>query len=97
MSVWIYVDTNKQLATLTTLRCSPMPTLWTRWFEKNDPEGVAFKYEVLTQFAKADQRTADPLPSHSRNAPDRFCGSVVRAALIADRTNLPLEHFPIRH
>jgi hypothetical protein len=46
MTVLIYVDTSKQVgdAAHQGLR---HPDAAEKWFEENDPEGVAFKYEVL--------------------------------------------------
>jgi hypothetical protein len=46
MTVLVYVNTSKRLAIPTTSRSSPPLTLRDR-FEENDPEGVAFEYEVL--------------------------------------------------
>jgi hypothetical protein len=38
-TVWIYVDTN--------YLCWPSDHAADEWFSENDPEGVAFGYEVL--------------------------------------------------
>jgi hypothetical protein len=43
MSVLIYIDTSKQVGTS---GCSPIRIVAETWFEENDPEGVAFEYEV---------------------------------------------------
>jgi hypothetical protein len=40
MTVWIYVNTSKQVG-------DPEHVKVFKWFEENDPEGVAFEYEVL--------------------------------------------------
>ncbi|WP_197424071.1 hypothetical protein [Bradyrhizobium valentinum] len=47
MTVRIYVDTSKRLAMPSTSRSSPPTDAAETWFEENDPEGVAFEYEVL--------------------------------------------------
>ena len=47
MTVWIYVDTNKQVGDKDHLRAFANPDAAEAWFEENDPEGVAFEYEVL--------------------------------------------------
>jgi hypothetical protein len=46
MTVLIYVDTSKQVGDSTTSRCSPTEAAES-WFEKDDPEGVAFEYPVI--------------------------------------------------
>jgi len=45
MTVLIFVDTSKQIGTVNTSRSLRMPT--EAWFAENDPEGVAFEYEVI--------------------------------------------------
>ena len=40
-TVWIYVDTNKEVGDVDHLKVFATPEL------ENDPEGVAFEYEVL--------------------------------------------------
>jgi len=46
-TVWIYVDTNKEVGDVDHLKVFAMPELADEWFKENDPEGVAFEYEVL--------------------------------------------------
>ena len=47
MTVWIYVDTTKQVGDKDHLRVFANSDAAETWFEENDPEGVAFEYEVL--------------------------------------------------
>jgi hypothetical protein len=46
-TAWIYVDTNKKVGDVDHLKVFSSADAADRWFEKNDPEGVAFRYEVL--------------------------------------------------
>jgi hypothetical protein len=46
MTVWIYVDTNKQVGDRGHLKVFASEAAADRWFAENDQEGVAFKYEV---------------------------------------------------
>ena len=46
-TVWIYVDTNKKVGDVDRLKVFSTAGAADRWFEKNDPAGVAFRYEVL--------------------------------------------------
>jgi hypothetical protein len=48
MTVLIYVDTRKQVGDLENLKVFAEDAAET-WFAKNDPEGVAFEYEVLVR------------------------------------------------
>jgi hypothetical protein len=47
MTVWIYVDTSKQVGDVDHLKVFANADAAEKWFEKNDPEDVAFEYEVL--------------------------------------------------
>jgi hypothetical protein len=47
MTVWIYVDTNKQVGDPEHLKVFASEDAAEKWFEENDPAGVAFEYEVL--------------------------------------------------
>jgi hypothetical protein len=47
MTVFIYVNTSKQVGDADHLKVLRMSTPRKKWFEENDPEGVAFEYEVL--------------------------------------------------
>jgi hypothetical protein len=46
-TVWIYVDTNKEVGDVDHLKVFATPELADEWFQENDPEGVAFGDEVL--------------------------------------------------
>jgi hypothetical protein len=45
-TVWIYVDTNKEVGDVDHLKVFATAELADEWFKKNDPEGAAFEYEV---------------------------------------------------
>jgi hypothetical protein len=47
MTVWIYVDTSKQVGDADHLKVFPDQATAETWLAENDPEGVAFEYEVL--------------------------------------------------
>ena len=46
-TVWIYVDTNKEVGDVDHLKVFATSELADEWFKENDREGVAFEYEVL--------------------------------------------------
>jgi hypothetical protein len=46
-TVWIYVDTSKEVGDIDHLKVFATPELADKWLKENDPEGVAFEYEVL--------------------------------------------------
>jgi hypothetical protein len=47
MTVWIYIDTRKKVRDIDHLKVFATRKAADRWFEYNDPMGVAFEYEVL--------------------------------------------------
>ena len=47
MTVLIYVNTSKQVGDANHLKVFANVDAAETWFEENDPEGVAFEYEVL--------------------------------------------------
>jgi hypothetical protein len=47
MTVWIYVDTNKQVGDREHLKVFASIDAADTWLQENDPEGVVFEYEVL--------------------------------------------------
>jgi len=47
MTVRIYVDTSKQVGDHDHLRVVASEIAAKTWLQENDPEGVAFEYEVL--------------------------------------------------
>ena len=52
MTVWIYVDTSKDVGDKDHLRVFASETAAEEWFRENDPEGVAFEYEVRSEQAR---------------------------------------------
>ena len=46
-TVWIYVDTNKDVSDPDHLKVFATPEAADEWFKDNDPEGVVFEYEVI--------------------------------------------------
>jgi hypothetical protein len=47
MTVFVYVNTNKQVGDKDHIKVFANADAAETWFEQNDPEGVAFEYEVL--------------------------------------------------
>jgi hypothetical protein len=47
MTVFVYVNTSKQVGDKDHLKVFATTGAAEIWFEENDPEGVAFEYEVL--------------------------------------------------
>ena len=47
MIALIYVDTSKQVGDSDHVKIFATTDAAETWFEQNDPEGVAFQYEVL--------------------------------------------------
>ena len=47
MTVWIYVDTSKQVGDEDHLKVFASEEAAQRWFAEHDPEGVAFEYSVI--------------------------------------------------
>ena len=56
MTVLIYVDTSKQVGDRNHLKVFANADAAEAWFTKNDPEGVAFEYEVIGAEEKWPQR-----------------------------------------
>ena len=48
-TVWIYVDTSKEVGDIDHLKVFATPELTDEWFKENDREGVAFAYEVIEE------------------------------------------------
>ncbi|KRQ92374.1 hypothetical protein CQ10_08265 [Bradyrhizobium valentinum] len=46
-TVWIYVDTSKEVGDVDHVKVFASQDVAEAWFKENDPEGVAFEYEVL--------------------------------------------------
>ena len=51
-TVWIYVNTKKKVGDIDHLKVFASVASANRWFEKNEPEGVAFRYEVRKAWDK---------------------------------------------
>jgi hypothetical protein len=47
MTVWIYVDVSKEVGDVDHLKVFASKEAAEAWLTVNDPEGVAFEYEVL--------------------------------------------------
>ena len=47
MTVWVYVDTSKQVSDVDHLKVFASEDAAEKWLQENNPEGVAFEYEVL--------------------------------------------------
>ena len=47
MTVLIYVNTSKQVGDVEHIKVFATTDAAETWFEENDPEGVAFEYQVL--------------------------------------------------
>jgi hypothetical protein len=47
MTVFVYVNTSKQVGDADHIKVFGNVDAAEKWFEENDPEEVAFKYEVL--------------------------------------------------
>jgi hypothetical protein len=47
MTVFVYVNTSKQVGDAEHVKVFATTDAAEKWFEENDPEGVAFEYEVL--------------------------------------------------
>jgi hypothetical protein len=47
MTVWIYVDTSKEVGDVDHLKVFASKEAAEAWLNENDPEGVAFEYDVL--------------------------------------------------
>jgi len=46
-TVWIYVDTNKEVGDVDHLKVFASEEAAEKWLAENDPEGVAFEYPVI--------------------------------------------------
>jgi len=52
-TVWIYVDTSKEVGDVDHLKVFVTSELADAWFKENDPEGVGFEYEVIEEWSPA--------------------------------------------
>jgi hypothetical protein len=46
-TVWVYINTAKEVGDVDHLKVFANVDAAEKWFAENDPEGVAFDYEVL--------------------------------------------------
>ena len=49
MTVFVYVNTSKQVGDADHIKAIANVVAAERWFEENDPEGVAFEYDVIEE------------------------------------------------
>jgi hypothetical protein len=49
MTVWIYVDTNKQVGDVDHLKVFASGDAAQAWFDEHDPEGIAFEHPVIAK------------------------------------------------
>ena len=61
MTVWIYVDTSKQVGDREHLMVFANQEAAQAWFDENDPEGVAFEYVVRSSLHLLAATKARPL------------------------------------
>ena len=47
MTVFVYVNTNRQVGDVDHIKVFASADAAETWFGENDPEGVAFEYDVL--------------------------------------------------
>ena len=47
MTVFVYVNTSKQVGDVDHLKVFASEDAAEKWLQENDPQGVAFEYEVL--------------------------------------------------
>ena len=47
MTVFVYVDTSKQVGDPDHIKVFATADAAATWFDENDPEGAAFEYEIL--------------------------------------------------
>jgi hypothetical protein len=61
MTAFVYLNTSKQVDDAEHVKVYAATDVVEKWFEENDPEGVAFEYEVL-------ECTTYVVPELTRNA-----------------------------
>jgi hypothetical protein len=94
MTVFVYVNTGKQVGDADHIKVFAYVDAAEKWFEENDPEGVAFEYPVLeaSRFApirrKPSSRTSERRPPRGRPCP----GLPWRAARMETRRHRRDEH-----
>ncbi|MCK1638550.1 hypothetical protein IVA95_13305 [Bradyrhizobium sp. 157] len=82
-TVWIYVDTSKQVGDRDHLKVFANSDLADEWFLVNDPEGAVFEYEVIgavmTKLSKAADGIAKTEVDHHRKCSAAGSGSICAA------------------
>jgi hypothetical protein len=58
MTVWVYVNTSKQVGDPEHLKIFSDPDIARRWFARFDPKGVAFEYPVIGDAPRMIRRPA---------------------------------------
>ena len=58
MTVWVYVNTSKQVGDPEYLKIFSDPDIARRWFARFDPKGVAFEYSVIGDAPRMIRRPA---------------------------------------
>jgi len=58
MTVWVYVNTSKQVGDPEYLKIFSDPDIARRWFARFDPNGVAFEYPVIGDAPRMIRRPA---------------------------------------
>ena len=53
-TVWIYVDTSHEFDHINDVKVFASKAAAQAWFDKNDPQGVAFEYEVMESAERLD-------------------------------------------
>lgn len=48
-SVWVYINTAREVGDVDHLKVFASEEVAEKWFEQNDPEGVAFEYPIIEQ------------------------------------------------
>jgi len=66
-TVWIYVDTSKKVGDADHLKVFANADAADRWFQKNHPLGVAFRYEVLKDAVQPDDLESGPPGGKKKN------------------------------
>jgi hypothetical protein len=52
-TIWVYINTAKEVGDVDHIKVFANVDAAEKWFEENDPEGVAFEYEVIEASAAA--------------------------------------------
>ncbi len=89
-TVWIYVDTKKQLGDRDHLKVFANSDLADDWFVVNDPEGVVFEYEVIGVDETGSGlfvATCRPLTKHRTGLLDRRSGAKIYVSPLPHRAS----------